>query len=226
MIEAHLNLFDMIVFAIIGLSALLSFYRGFVREFFSLSAWIGALVITLYAFPHAQKFLTGQMDNKLLVDLMSSVGTYLTTLLTLMLFTSLLMKFLKPGKEIGIIDNLFGLVFGLLRGLFIISLGFLAVSVAFDEKGYPDYIQHSISRPYVEKSAKILVGIAPGYLEELKPLKGIHNTVSQPASDDTSYKQDPNDLPSDAAPNRRFDSMEKLQQMINEQSPDRSNDDE
>jgi membrane protein required for colicin V production len=226
MVEAHLNLFDAVVFAIIGLSALLSFYRGFVREFFSLSAWIGALVITLYVFPHAQKFLNGQMDNKLLVDLTSSVGTYLTSLLTLMILTSLLMKFLKPGKEIGMLDNLFGLVFGLLRGIFIIALGFLAVSVAFDEKGYPDYIQHSVSRPYVEKASKILVSIAPGYLEELKPLKGIHKNMSQPSPDDTPYSEDPNAIPSDTSPNRRFDSMEKLQQMINEKSGASLNNDE
>ena len=50
MLDAHLNinLFDGAVFVILFLSAILSFFRGFIREVLSLGAWIGAAMITLF----------------------------------------------------------------------------------------------------------------------------------------------------------------------------------
>ena len=47
MIETSFNLFDTIVVVTIILSALLSFFRGFVREVLSLGAWVGASIITV-----------------------------------------------------------------------------------------------------------------------------------------------------------------------------------
>ncbi len=55
MVQTSLNIFDLVVFGILGLSALLSFFRGFVREVLSLGAWVGASLITLYAFPACRR---------------------------------------------------------------------------------------------------------------------------------------------------------------------------
>ncbi len=205
MVETHLNIFDIIVFTVVGLSALFSFYRGFVREVLSLGAWVGALVITLYVFPHAKEFVGKQVDNTLVVDLISSIGVYMTALITLMILTSMLSKFLKTSKEVGALDNLLGLIFGIARGLFIVALGFLGLSLAFEEKGYPDYIKESYSRPYVEKTAALLVRIAPSYLESMEPIKEQAKKSAEESSDETGSDY-------------QFDSMEKLQNMINEKS--------
>ena len=212
MVETNLNIFDVIVFTVVGLSALFSFYRGFVRELLSLGAWVGALIITLYAFPHAKEFVGKQMDNTLVVDLISSIGVYLTALILLMILTSMMMKFLKPGKEVGALDNLLGLIFGTLRGVFMVALGFLAVTVVFEEKGYPEYIKTAVTRPYVEEATKILVKLAPEYLEDTKSIKKITdgNTTS--------------DEPKTEGGNYQWESMDRLQKMIDEKS--RGNTDE
>ena len=55
--QLNINMFDGIVFGVLFLSALVSFFRGFIREFISLLAWIGAALITLYLVEDVAKFL-------------------------------------------------------------------------------------------------------------------------------------------------------------------------
>ena len=44
----------------VGLSALLSFFRGFAREIISLCSWIGASLVTLYTFPTVPAYLAAK----------------------------------------------------------------------------------------------------------------------------------------------------------------------
>lgn len=210
MVETSFNIFDVIVLTIIGLSALFSFYRGFVRELLSLGAWVGALVITLYAFPHAKEYLGEHINNTLVVDLSASIGVYLASLITLMILTSILMKFLKPGKEVGALDNLLGLGFGTLRGLFIVALGFLAVTKVFEADAYPPYIKEAFTRPYVEKVTAAFVKLAPDYLGEKT------DKIVETAKD--AAKPSPENEGGDTQTSGyQWESMDKLQQMIDQQ---------
>ena len=45
-----MNALDLAVIAVIVLSAVFAFARGFVREALSIVAWVGAAAITLYGF--------------------------------------------------------------------------------------------------------------------------------------------------------------------------------
>ena len=45
-----MNALDLAIIAIIALSAIFAFARGFVREALSIIAWVGAAAITLYGF--------------------------------------------------------------------------------------------------------------------------------------------------------------------------------
>ena len=45
-----MNAVDLGVLAVIALSAVFAFARGFVREALSIVAWVGAALITLYGF--------------------------------------------------------------------------------------------------------------------------------------------------------------------------------
>ena len=43
--------FDLAMLAVLALSALLAFFRGFVREVLGVGAWIGAIIIAYWFFP-------------------------------------------------------------------------------------------------------------------------------------------------------------------------------
>lgn len=174
MIEAQLNMFDMAVIGVLGLSALIAFFRGFVRELLSLGAWVGAVIITLYGFPEVAKFIKPHVGNTGVANGFAGMLTFMASLVMLSIINAFLMKFLKPGKEVGIIDNAMGFVFGIARGLLLVSIGFYVMSFFVSDKEYPEWLEGSQTLPYVEEVAGHIAKLAPEYLggkdgSKLKP---------------------------------------------------------
>ena len=166
MLETSLNIFDLGVFIIIGLSALLSFFRGFAREVISLGSWIGATVITLYAFPTVSKWIEPQVKSAMIAAGLASIGVFVIALITISIITSILIKFIKPSKEIGFIDNFVGLLFGAARGLLIVAIGYFIMTIVVAPKDYPIWVKEAYSRPYVATAAHYVAKLTPTYVAE------------------------------------------------------------
>jgi hypothetical protein len=98
------------------------------------------------------------------------MGTYLVTLVTISLFNALIIRYLKSGEEVGMLDNFLGLAFGGLRGKFIISLGYLVLSLVIDEENPPAWVEEAGTREIAREGALVLSSIAPGYLEDISSL--------------------------------------------------------
>ena len=162
----ELNLFDLSVLIIVGLSALLSFYRGFVREMLSLGGWIVASFVTLHFLEPATSYIKPQVKSEVIASGIAAVGLFFITLIVISIAANLLVKFLKPGDRVGLLDNLAGLVFGVARGMLIVAIGFFIMDMVTSGK-HPDVVKDAISRPYVEASAKWLKTIAPDYLDKV-----------------------------------------------------------
>lgn len=245
MVETALNMFDVVVISVVGLSALLSFFRGFVREIFSLGAWIFAGIITLYSFPHVTSLIQPHVKNPIFASGFASMGTFIISFLLISIFSSMLMKFMKSGSDIGVLDNLLGLGFGFFRGALLLSLGYFLMSKMMEEKEYPEFIQTAITRPYVAIGGRLIEKVAPNYLSTLLSAEGdntspdtntntdtdnpdaaaaIEKAVDAIASPSTLPTTPNTDIKSDS-PNKgyRWDSMEKLQQLI-EENKDNSTD--
>lgn len=171
MIEAQLNYFDMAVLGILFLSCLFAFFRGFVREMLSLIAWIGAGAITVCYFPTMDEMLKPHFTKPLAAAITSVGILYIGALLGFAIFNRFIIKILKSGAGIGIFDNILGLVFGLLRGALIISLGYFMLSIAVSEKKQPEWLAKAVTKPYVEAGATMLNKLAPSYLKELSSLQ-------------------------------------------------------
>ena len=167
MIEAHLSMFDAIVLGVLLTSCLFAFFRGFVREILSLGAWVGAALITLYYFPDVAEKLQPHFKNPVVAAGIATLGLYIGALICFSVVNMFIFKLLKSGEEIGPTDNLLGLAFGALRGAFIIAVGYFFLAVAIPTKDRPDWLEKSITRPYAEEGAKLLMQIAPNYLRDL-----------------------------------------------------------
>jgi membrane protein required for colicin V production len=170
MIEAQLNMFDAVVILVFLLSTLLAFFRGFVREVLSLGAWLGAAVITIYAFEPVSNMLKKHTDKDMVAYLLGGLGTYIVVLLTISIINAVIIRYIKSGSEVGMLDNLLGLGFGALRGAFIISLGYLVLTLVVDEDSPPDWMKHAQTRPIAQSGALAIAKIAPTYLEDISSL--------------------------------------------------------
>lgn len=170
MIETHLNLFDAAVIAVMLLSCLFAFFRGFVREMLSLGAWIGAALVTVYYFPDMAVALRPYFKSQIGATGVGTLAIYTASLIGFMIFNAVILKFIRNGKEVGMLDNLLGLGFGAARGALLVSLGFFIVTIAMPEKEYPEWLSTSLTRPYAEKGALMIAKSAPEYLREISSL--------------------------------------------------------
>lgn len=171
MIEAHLSAFDATVMGILALSALVAFFRGFVKEVLSLGAWVGAGLVTIYYFPDAAKWLKPHFKSELVATGFGTLGLYIAALLAFSIFNTVVLRFVKSGSDVGVLDNTFGLAFGLFRGAFIISLGMLLITMVMNKDEYPKWLKEAKTRPFAEEGALMLARIAPEYLQEMTSLR-------------------------------------------------------
>ena len=167
MVHTTLNIFDLIVIVVIGLSALLSFFRGFAREILSLGAWIGASIIALYSFPTVSKWIEPQVKNAAVASGLASIGVFMIALVVISILTGILLKFVKKGSEVGFLDNIVGLVFGVARGILLVSIGYFVMTLVMNEKDYPAWLKESVTQPYVAKSARWVASMTPSYLDNV-----------------------------------------------------------
>ena len=182
MVHTTLNIFDLIVFSVLGISGLLSFFRGFVKEVLSLGTWIGASLITLYALPYVTNALKTHVHSDMAASGFAALVTFMTTLIVISVFTGILSKFLKSGGDIGVINNLMGLVFGLARGLLLLAVGYFVFTLTTPEDQQPDWLKYSMSKPYIAAAAKYVAKAAPGYLDEMLKENGNDKQLNKDAA--------------------------------------------
>lgn len=166
--QVSMNIFDAIILGVFGLSVLVAFFRGFIRELLSLGAWVGAAIVTAYAFPHVVEALKGTIQKEVVAAGVAALGTYLGALLVFSLFNAIIIRYLKSGSDVGILDNFLGLFFGAVRGAFVVCLAFL-IMTAVIPKDTP-WLQTSVTRPALQKGADLLARVAPKYLGDLESI--------------------------------------------------------
>ena len=188
MVETSMNIFDLGVLIIVGLSALLSFFRGFVSEILSLGGWLVASVVTLRFLEPATEYLKPHIGNASISVAVASIGLFLLTLISFSLITGAIVKFLNLGERVGLLDNLIGLVFGVARGSLMVAIGFFVMTKFFtNEKDYPEAVKTAISRPYVEQCAALLGRLTPDTLDKIMDKK--EDTSSDDIIDDEDVEK-------------------------------------
>ena len=114
--------FDYTVILVVGLSTLLSLWRGAVQQLFSLAGWLLAFAVANHLAPLVQDWVPasagGETTRYLIAVVALFVGTLVLTLMTGRLLASAL-----RGLGLGVADRLLGVVFGFLRGVLLVLLG-------------------------------------------------------------------------------------------------------
>ena len=123
-----MNPLDLGVVAVLGLSAIFAFARGFVREALSIVAWVGAALITFYIYANVEAAVEPMVHNPLLSGLIGIAGTFIVCLIVLTIVTGIAARAVRT-TGLSPIDRTLGFVFGLLRGAFILSLAYLMLDM-------------------------------------------------------------------------------------------------
>lgn len=159
-----INVLDMVAVAVLILSAILAFFRGFVHEVLSIAAWIGAGLAALYGLPLARPKAHELIPIPVAADAAAAIVIFLVALLILSLITRALSKQVQ-GSGLNSLDRSLGFLFGLLRGAVILSLAYVVMSWAIpDAKARPDWINNARSTPLMASGGDLLRSLVPASL--------------------------------------------------------------
>lgn len=111
---------DVIIVVALVVSAVISFFRGFYREFMSLTVWVLAIFITLAFSSNFASLLPDSIESPQARLGVSACILFFGTLLVGSLATFLMMKILASRRS-GKFDRIAGIVFGLARGVVIVT---------------------------------------------------------------------------------------------------------
>lgn len=112
---------DIVILVIIGLSALISLWRGFLREVLSLLAWILAFWVAYRFTPLAALWLTDFVDVPSVRFILGFVALFVLTLIAMSLIGHIIVK-IVGGTGLTGTDRMLGLLFGMARGGVIVLL--------------------------------------------------------------------------------------------------------
>ncbi len=161
------TLFDGGVAAILFISAVLAFSRGFVREILSIAGWVGAGVVAFYFSPRVVPLvqeipiLTDIIgDNCELGILTAFAGVFAIALVVIALFTPLISGAVQKSA-LGSLDGGLGFLFGIARGVLLIVVALVA---------YDFFIAGGEGFPMVEDSkTRVILGEQQLRLQEYIP---------------------------------------------------------
>ena len=81
------NVTDLAVIAVVVISGLLAFVRGFVHEVLAVGAWIGAAIATVFFLPAALPHARDLISIQIAADIAAGAAIFILVLIVLSIFT-------------------------------------------------------------------------------------------------------------------------------------------
>jgi membrane protein required for colicin V production len=156
MLEAF-TAFDAIALAVVIISAIMAFARGFMREIATLGAFIAAAAAAYFA----QKFFTESVRAMMpegtadwLAPIILVGAAFLIVYIIVAWLGQRVSKNIHGLDGIGIIDHIAGLAFGTLRGVAALVFFALVLNLGMEENKVPGFIQEASVYPYLQSAAQ------------------------------------------------------------------------
>jgi membrane protein required for colicin V production len=151
---------DYLVAAVIIISAGYAAYRGFVNETLTIFAWVAAGFATLYFGP----WLVPMAHSRIALPWLASVTAYAGVFLVVFIPLSLMgHRFSRTVKNsaIGPLDRVLGIGFGVVRGLVIVGLAYLAFSYFAPARRQPEWLLTARTLPLLRETARVMLAALP-----------------------------------------------------------------
>jgi len=156
-----LNLFDYLLIAIVGLSMVISLWRGFVREMISMIGLIAAFLVATRTSGWAGDQLDGVISNDTVADVVG-FGLIFILIVVIVAMIGAVIRRLMIAADLTATDRTLGLLFGLARGVLLIGLGMLIYTSM--ERPTASFVKKSVLSPYAMELGNMLgQAIPPDY---------------------------------------------------------------
>lgn len=154
------NITDISVALVLLLSALLAFFRGFIREVLSIGSWVGAIFVGLYSFEPIRPFAHQYIPMDLAADAAAAIIPFILALVVLSLLGNTIAGTVQ-ASNLNAVDRSLGFLFGLARGAVLVCLAYLGIQLAVEREQYPPWLENAKSLPFIEQGSDMLVALVP-----------------------------------------------------------------
>lgn len=163
---SHLNWFDGVILGVIGLSILISFFRGFVREFISLVTWVVAIILSIkYALPLGEELSTF-IDSAVLRYFIAFGVIFILVLIIGVAINAVLHGFTQESPGFSVVNRLLGVVFGAVRGILVMGMVLLFIHLSALQKSA--WYEASQLSPSFKPLTQWLHHFLPQHVQELR----------------------------------------------------------
>lgn len=165
---------DIAIAVIIGLSVLTGLFRGFVKELVALCVWVLAIWFGLHYSQSLDPWLKGYIQEQSARTAIGFVIILFATLLAGGIINALLSFILKRAGLSGT-DRTLGMMFGFIRGVFIVAL--LMVAVKLTSFPFEDYAKESVLYPKFDPVVALLSAHMPDFIKQMKAVDKTDNVI-------------------------------------------------
>src|SRR6266550_4617088 len=182
---------DILVVAVILVSAGYAAFRGLVHETFAVLEWVVAAYVALRFTPLFQPLLHDYISPPWLEWIAVFAGTFLVVFVPLSLLSHRLSEVVKKS-EVGAMDHTFGLVYGVGRGLVIVGLAYIAFAALVPAENHPEMLAKARLFPLIRNTSDVLRSLAPqennGLAADAAPAEA--GSPTPPSTATTAYGAD------------------------------------
>jgi len=176
--------FDLVLLVIMLISAFLAMVRGFMREVLSIGSWLIAAIAAVYlakrVAPLVKSFVNVGDTPAMAI---AGVAVFLVVLVILAVVTVQISDKITDSR-VGALDRTLGFMFGLARGLILVTVAYVFFDWMVIERAQPDGVKHAKSIVVLKATRNWLYNLLPDDVESTisKYTKGL----KRPKQDDQS----------------------------------------
>ena len=174
-IKDNIVIFDLIIFLIIIYTMVQCAAKGFTLSLLSFSKWLIALIITIVLVPKLNPWVQDYIESKFIADIGLGVFIYIVSLFIIINIGKAISRAVT-WSGLGSVDKTFGLIFGIFRGILLVTLFYLGlIYLLGKEKSLPSIVLEAHTFNYITTTADLLRGFVSKHnLAEHKTIQDIN----------------------------------------------------
>lgn len=209
---------DCVVIAVILVSSIIAFLRGFIREVLTIIGVVGGLIAAYFIGPSLAPVMLGwivgpdaEPDVKCIKDMvpcdaLADILSYGSIFILVVLVLSIVSHFLSASAKavgLGAVDRTFGVLFGVARGVALLGLLYLPFYLMADKDDRAKTFEGSTTLVYVEATSTFFADLIPESMSSeagkkaQEKLDAMAETTRQKLQDMEVLKDDQNKNPDD-----------------------------
>ena len=151
---------DCLIVLIIIVSAGYAAWRGFLWETLTIFEWVAAAFACLYFGPYVIPLTRGLVDQSWLASLLAYAAVFLVVFIPLAFMSHRFSESVK-NSPIGPLDRAVGVAFGVVRGMVLVGLAYLAFTYFVPIRQHPHWVTEARLLPVVQSTADVLLSAVP-----------------------------------------------------------------